>query len=91
MNKNIIVSILLILIPISSKANSLLDSIIIGEYNDVKDEIQSKILDVERINFKKKNNMQIFQEMTRDEWIESAFTESDSTDIQIIIDKILEE
>lgn len=68
-----------------------LDSIVIGEYNNVKDEIQSKILDVERINFKKKNNMQVFQEMTRDEWIESAFTENGSIDIQIIIDKILEE
>ncbi|MEZ4926015.1 MAG: AAA family ATPase [Saprospiraceae bacterium] len=68
-----------------------LDSITIGEYNDVKDEIQSKILDVERINFKKKNNMQVFLEMTRDEWIESALTENGSTDIQIIIDKILEE
>ncbi len=68
-----------------------LDSIIIGEYNDVKDEIQKKILDVERINFKKKNNMQLFQEMTREEWIESAFPENSSTDIQIIIDKILEE
>ena len=31
MNKNIIVSLLLILTPISSKANSLLDSIIIGD------------------------------------------------------------
>ncbi|MEM7374689.1 MAG: AAA family ATPase [Bacteroidota bacterium] len=68
-----------------------LDSIVIGDYNDVKDEIQSKILDIERINFKKKNNMKIFQEMTREEWIESAFTENGSTDIQRIISKILEE
>ena len=41
MNKNIIVSILLILIPISSKANSLLDSIIIGERQPIEQPIKS--------------------------------------------------
>lgn len=67
-----------------------LDTLIIGDYNDVKDEIQTKILDIERVNFKKKNNMKIFEAMTRDEWIESGFSENGSTDIQIIMDKILE-
>ena len=41
MNKNIIVSLLLILIPISSKANSLLDSIIIGDRQPIEQPIKS--------------------------------------------------
>jgi len=41
MNKNIIVSLLLILIPISSKANSLLDSITIGERQPIEQPIKS--------------------------------------------------
>ena len=68
-----------------------LDTLIIEDYNDVKDEIQFKILDVERINFKKKNNMSIFREMTRDEWIEASFQENGTTDIQLIIERILAE
>jgi hypothetical protein len=68
-----------------------LDTLIIGDYNDIKDEIQTKILDIENVHFKKKNNMHVFQEMTKAEWIEAAFTENNSTDIQIIINKILED
>ena len=41
MNKNIIVSLLLILTPISSKANSLLDSIIIGDRQPIEQPIKS--------------------------------------------------
>ena len=41
MNKNIIVSILLILIPISSKANSLLDSVTIGDRQPIERPIAS--------------------------------------------------
>ena len=41
MNKNIIVCILLTLIPITSKANSLLDSIIIGDREPIEQPIKS--------------------------------------------------
>lgn len=68
-----------------------LDNLIIEDYNDVQEEVKSKILNIENPpNFKKKNNMAVFQEMTKEEWIEAAFSVDNSTDIQIIMNKILE-
>lgn len=66
-----------------------LDAINIGDYNDIKAEIKEKVHDLVSVNFKQKNNMDVFREMTRDEWLASALPENGSTDIEIIIETIL--
>lgn len=66
------------------------DDFIIEDYSDIKEEIKSKILSQGRINFKAKNNMSVFNEMTSEEWREVGFTiESGGTDIEIIISEII--
>ena len=63
----------------------------INDYNDVQQEIKEKLLTPNLgFSFKSKNNQQIFTEMTREEWIASAVQENGSTDIELIIAKILE-
>lgn len=61
------------------------------DYNDVQKEIKDKILAHQNINFKTKNNMAIFNEMTAIEWEEVGFLISATEkDIQLIIRKTLE-
>lgn len=49
-------------------------------------EIKEKILiPAITLNFKVKNNMDVFSEMTPEEWIEVAAVVDDSTDLQMII------
>jgi len=62
----------------------------IQDYTDIKEEIKIHILQPSRLNFKAKNNMDIFDEMTREEWLSSAFQVGNTTDIEMIIEKILE-
>lgn len=62
----------------------------IQDYNDIKEAIKTHILVPSGLNFKAKNNFEIFNEMTREEWIESAsIIENGITDIELIIQKIL--
>jgi predicted ATP-dependent endonuclease of OLD family len=62
----------------------------IQDYTDIKEEIKTHILQQTNINFKAKNNFDIFDEMTRDEWLSCAFHVDGRTDLEIIIEKILE-
>ncbi|MEJ1223964.1 ATP-dependent nuclease [Sediminicola sp. 1XM1-17] len=59
----------------------------IGEYSDIKEEIKTHIVGV---NFKAKNNLDVFNEMTRDEWIQSAVSMNGTTDIESIINTVIE-
>ena len=59
----------------------------IEEYSDIKEEIKTHIVGV---NFKAKNNQDVFNEMTKNEWIQSAVSVDDSTDIESIINKVIE-
>lgn len=63
----------------------------INDYADIKEEIKTHILEPSGLNFKAKNNFAIFDEMTRNEWLESAEQIDGSTDLEIIINKILQE
>lgn len=63
------------------------EEFIIEDYNDIKEEIKTHIVGV---NFKAKNNFDVFSEMTKDEWISSAYRIGQKTDIEEIIDKINE-
>jgi len=62
----------------------------IQDYSDIKEEIKAHILQQTNINFRAKNNFDIFDEMTREEWINCAFQVEGRTDLEIIIEKILE-
>jgi len=67
-------------------------SFLIEEYSDIKEEIKTHILAHTNLKFKAKNNFDVFDEMTREEWLSCAFSISDNrTDIELIIDKILEQ
>lgn len=62
----------------------------IEDYSDIKEEIKEKILAVKRINFKAKNNMDVFSEMTKTEWLEVGYSISEEqTDLQEIIGEIV--
>ena len=62
----------------------------IEDYSDIKEDIKTHILTPSALNFKAKNNFEIFDEMTRDEWLASGFiVDNNKTDIEIIIEKIL--
>lgn len=63
----------------------------IEDYTDIKEDIKTHILQRFNINFKAKNNFAIFDEMTREEWLSCASPIGDSTDLEIIIEKILSE
>jgi predicted ATP-dependent endonuclease of OLD family len=59
----------------------------INDYSDIKEEIKTHISGV---NFKAKNNLNVFNEMTQQEWIESAVSTNGTTDIELIISKVIE-
>ncbi|OUS14633.1 hypothetical protein A9Q93_07640 [Nonlabens dokdonensis] len=59
----------------------------IEDYSDIKEEIKTHIVGV---NFKAKNNLNVFNEMTRDEWIQSAVSVDGTTDIESIINTVIE-
>lgn len=61
---------------------------LIDDYNDVHEEIKNKLLNVNQINFKVKNNLDVFNEMTRQEWISAGFNIGEETDLESIIEKI---
>jgi putative ATP-dependent endonuclease of OLD family len=64
----------------------------IQDYSDIKEEIKTHILTPSGLNFKAKNNFEIFDEMTKEEWISCAtVVEDGKTDIEVIIVKILSE
>lgn len=66
------------------------DDFIIEDYSDIKEEIKLKILSQNRTNFKAKNNMSIFNEMTREEWCSIGFQlENGDTDLISIINNII--
>lgn len=64
-------------------------SLTMSDYGDIASEVKTHIVPT-GANFKKKANMDVFEEMTRDEWIAAAFSENGTTDIELIIQKILE-
>lgn len=67
------------------------NNFIIEEYSDIKQDIKSQILEPSGgINFKAKNNLDVFNEMTKEEWITSGVQCEGSTDLEIIISKILQ-
>lgn len=67
------------------------DEFQVQDYTDIKEEIKKHILAPSGLNFKAKNNFDVFDEMTRDEWISCAATVGNGkTDIELIIAKILE-
>ncbi len=61
----------------------------INPYDDIKEVIKEKILANHNGNFKAKNNLDIFREMTEAEWDESAVTVDGTNDIRKIIEKII--
>lgn len=60
----------------------------ISDYGDISLEVKTHITPT-GVNFKKKNNLKVFDEMSRQEWIESGYPENGSTDLEIIIERIL--
>lgn len=62
----------------------------IEDYADIKEEIKTHILTPSSLNFKAKNNIAVFNEMTREEWLLSAVIVEESTDLEQIINRILE-
>lgn len=63
----------------------------ISDYTDIKEDIKTHIIQTLNINFKAKNNFNIFEEMTQEEWLSCAYPIEGSTDLQIIIGKVLSE
>lgn len=62
----------------------------ITDYCDVKQKVKDEILEPSGgMNFKAKNNFDVFNEMTKDEWIGSASPVDGSTDVELIVEKIL--
>lgn len=67
----------------------LTDDFVVGDYLDMQSEIKQKILSNVNINLKVKNNIEIFREMTREEWISVGVDENGVTDIQEVVNKIV--
>lgn len=61
----------------------------IDDYTDIKEDIKTHIIQALNIHFKAKNNFNIFDEMTREEWLACAYPVDDSTDLEIILAKVL--
>src|SRR5690606_18366159 len=62
----------------------------IEDYSDIKEMIKNQILEPSGgLNFKAKNNFSVFREMSRGEWINAGVITDGSTDLEIIIAKIL--
>ena len=66
------------------------DEFQIEDYSDIKEEIKNHILANYQGNFKAKNNQDIFEAMTKKEWLASGVVVDETTDLEIIINKILE-
>lgn len=66
------------------------DNFVIGDYNDMHTEIKEKILIGNNINFKVKNNIAVFDEMTKDEWLSSGYDMGKKTDLEHIAEKIIQ-
>lgn len=62
----------------------------VEDFTDIKEEIKNHIIQPSGVNFKAKNNFNVFTEMTREEWISSAAIVGETTDIEEIIEKINE-
>lgn len=69
--------------------HTLPDAFQILDYTDIKSEIKFHINQGLGVHFKNKNNMDIFNAMTKEEWVASAKEDGNSTDLQKIITKIL--
>lgn len=66
------------------------DAFAIEDYTDIKEIIKTQILEPSGgVNFKAKNNFAVFTEMSREEWIASGVVVGESTDLEMIIEKIL--
>lgn len=65
------------------------EGFMIGDYDDVKELLKIQIIEAGNVNFKTKNNFEVFDEMTPDEWKEVGVSVNGSTDIELIIDCIL--
>lgn len=66
------------------------DDFVIDDYNDMHIEIKEKILIGNDINFKVKNNIAVFDEMTKDEWLSSGYDIGEKTDLEHIAEKIIQ-
>lgn len=65
------------------------DGFVVGDYTDMHHEIKEKILKDTNINFKVKNNTDVFREMTKEEWNAVGATDGDTTDIENIVKSIV--
>lgn len=65
------------------------DDFVVGDYLDMHSEIKQKIHSNITTNLKVKNNMEIFREMSKDEWVSVGVDENGITDIQDIVNKIV--
>lgn len=65
------------------------DDFVVGDYTDMHHEIKEKVLNNANINFRVKNNTDVFREMTREEWIAVGSTDGDATDIENIVRNIV--
>lgn len=65
------------------------DDFTIGDYVDVKELLKTEILNNCSVNLKTKNNFEIFDEMTPEEWREAGTDIEDSTDIELILECLL--
>ena len=61
----------------------------ITDYHDIKESIKTHIIQGLSINFKAKNNFEIFDEMTKEEWLACASPINNTTDLEIILAKML--
>ena len=72
--------------------NQLPNEFQIADYTDIKEEMKTHISEIANTKkMKMKNNLDIFNEMTKAEWLNCAFQMEGSTDLEIIINKIIEE
>lgn len=74
-----------------TNANVLPAEFQVEDYTDIKEDIKTHIIQAFNINFKAKNNFSIFDEMTREEWLACAYPVDGSTDLEIILAKVLAE
>ena len=61
----------------------------ITDYHDIKESIKTHIIQGLSINFKAKNNFEIFDEMTKEEWLACASPINNTTDLEIILATML--
>lgn len=70
--------------------HTLPDNFVIDDYVDVKELIKTQIIETFGVNFKAKNNLNVFNEMSREEWVNSAVNiEGGTTDIEKIVSEII--